>query len=595
MSDTTIDKDRSKTSGFNNLFGRGFPKRELELGFTRSPASKRGKKPDTSPSSISKGLSKLNKNANGTLEKIKKDLSSLNAYPVSHKQRVELTALYWKHIYIVAVSLIQTYSKEGNMPDGAQKALLLDLCIETLRPIRRSYELLFMHDYNLPNWRYSKARDQIFDSSFRIMEIIHLEQQIAALRYRPLSASSWQSLNKIFYIMDAYEHVEFKQVLTQSMLRPEGTKKYGTFKEFYLRVQFAGYFDLLRYATPQQSFLDAYIGAQSKKISVSELEKESQLDGDTLLIGYDQDHAPRLHSQFLERKMPGKVISIKSIKSNIATLLRELLNPASLKNSSISKTSGLQKIPSNFTSQLYLMHSKAAGKSGEDFPAYTREPSDILLYCGFKECFELKVDDQRPPAQRRILAEHLAERSSFIGEDEKSQAKTLWYNLYSDTKTVLLQTEETRYSVEMSVGWLTAYSFAGEKGRLHTIAAVSKFERLGNNLINIELRIIGNHAESVKFIDPNAELENAKRKKCPAFLMENSGQWRIILHNSHVTKSLVDIHVARNGKLIPLSLGNLQMATQEFSVFRLAGAALDNLAPLFKESVAAEGKDKLIA
>lgn len=595
MPHTTIDKDRSKTSTFSNLFGRGFPQRELELGFIRSPASKRGKKPDTSMSSVSNSLGKLSNNANGTLEKIKKDLSSLNAYPVSYKQRVGLTALYWKQLYLVAVSLIRTYSKEGNMPDDAQRALLLDLCIENLRPIRRSYELLFMHDYNLPNWRYGKARNQIFNSSFRIMEIVHLEQQVAALRYRPLSASSWQSLNKIFYIMDTYEHVEFEQVLTQSMIRPEGTKKYGTHKEFYVRVQLAGYFDLLRYATPQQHFLDAYIRAQSKKITICELEEDTHLDGDTLLISYNQDHAPRLQSRFLKQKMPGKVVSIKDLKSNIAILLGELLGITSIENSSISKTSGLQKIPRNFTSQLYLMHSKASGKSAEDFPAHTRQASDIVLFCGFKECFELKVDDQRPPAQRRVLAEYLAERSSFIGEDEKSQAKTLWYGLFSDTKTILLQTEETRYSIQMSVGWLTAYSYNGNSGRLHTIAMVSKFERLGNNLINIELRIIGDHAEAVKFIDPNAELENSKRKKCPAFLLETSGQWRIIVHNIHVTKGLVDIHLVRKGKLIPLSLGNLQMATQEFSVFELAGAALANLAPLFKETVVVESTDKLIA
>ncbi|MFK7862973.1 MAG: hypothetical protein AB8B95_01985 [Pseudohongiellaceae bacterium] len=588
-------EDRSNTGRFSNLFGRGFPKRTLELSFTRSPSSKRAKKPETSRSSISSDLRKLSKNTNGTLEKIKKDLSVFNAYPVTYKQRVELTALYWKHIYVASVSLIQTYSKEGTMPDDAQRAQLLDLSIENLRHIRRSYELLFMHDYSLPNWRYGKARKQLFDSSFRIMEIVHLEQQVAALRYRPLAANSWQSLNKIFSIMDAYEHVGFEQLLTRSMIRPEGAKKYGTIKEFYLRVQLAGYFDLLRYPTLQQHSLDAYIGAQVKKLTVSELEKDSELDSNTLLIGDNQDHAPKLQSRFSEQNFPGKVVNITSLKSNIATLLKERIQVTDIKNSSISKTSGLLKIPANFTSLLFLMYTKISGRLGEDTPAHTREASDIVLYCGFKECFQLKVDDQRPPEQRRILAEYLAERSSFIGEDEKSVATTLWHKLYSDTKTILLQTEETRYSIQMSVGWLTAYSYGGRNGRLHTIAAVSKFERLSNRQINIELKIIGDHAEAVRFIDLNAETEDSKQRKCPAFLLEGSGQWRMIVHSNHVSKRLRDIQLLRNGKIIELSLGNLQMATQEFSVFRLTGAAIASLEPLFKESVSVEVKQQLFA
>ena len=590
MSDKTIDQALLTTSKSLNLFGRAFPKRELELGFPRSPTSKRVKKPETSISSITRSLRELGQNNYSALEKIKKDLYCLNAYPVSYKQRMELTVLYWKHIYTVAMSLNLTYSKQGIMPDDRQRAQLLDLCGDNLRLIRRSYELLFMHDYSLPNWRYGKARAQIFESSFRIMEIVHLELQLAALRYRPLSAGSWQSLNKIFYIMDAYEHVEFEQVLTQSVIQPGATKKYGTIRGFYLRVQLAGYFDLLHYPTQQQKSVDSYIAAQSKAITVYELETGAHLDGDTFIISSDQDHAPRLHSHFIEQKIPGKVISIKSLKSNIATLLGELIDVAGIRDSAIGKTSGLREIPKNFASQLYLMHDRISDEAGDGLPFQARQATDILLYCGFKECFELKVDDQRPPEQRRVLAEALAERSSFIGEDQHSEANTLWHKLFSDSETILLQTEETRYSIQMSVGWITAYSFASDRGRLHTIATVSRLERLGNNLINVELKIIADHAEAVRFIDPNAELENATRRKCPAFLLEESGQWKIILHASHYPKRLVDIHLLRNGKVFELTLGKLQFASQEFLVFGLLGSSLAYFDPLFKEAVAEDDK-----
>lgn len=568
---------------FYNLFGRSFPKREIELSFTRSPTNKRAKKPNTSAVNIALSLNKLGKNANAVLEKTKKDLSCLNSYPVKYKQRVELTTLYWKQLYEVTIGLSATYSKQGSMPDDPQRALLLDLSIDNLRLIRRSYELLFINDYQLPNWRYGKARKQIFDSSFRIMEIVLLEQQISALRYRALATSSWQSLNQIFYVMDTYEHVGFEQVLTHSITRPKETKRYGTLKEFYLRVQLAGYFDLRRYPTPQQRALDEYIKVQTKNVVLCELEDETELDGSKLTVGYKQDHAPKLTQKLPNGQIPGKAIDITKLKSNIASLLRELISTESLQNSSLSKTSGLQTIPRNFTSQLYLMYDRIAGVSATDLPSHTRQALDIVLHCGFKECFELKVDDQRPPEQRRKLAEYLAEKSSFIGEDHTSETKTLWYKLFSDNRSILLQTEETKYSVKMSVGWLTAYSDPNTKGRQHRIAAVSKLERLGNNLINIELRIIAEHAEAVRFIDPNAELENGKRRKNPAFLLGRSGNWRIVLHNSHFTRSLDDIHLVRNGKLIKLSLGRLKFTTHHFSMFELKGAAIEGFELLFRE------------
>ncbi len=591
MSDNNIDNPQLNTSRFQNLFGKSFPKRTIELGFTRSPSSKRVKKPETSAPAISRSLSELGQNNYAILEKIKKDLYIFNAYPLTYKQRLELTPIYWKSIYMAAINLSLTYSKQGIMPDDPKRAHLLDTCTDNLRLIRRSYELLFMHDYQLPNWRYGKARAQIFESSFRIVEIVHLEQQVAALRYRPLSASSWQSLNKIFYVMDAYEHVGFEQVLTQSMIRQGETKKYGTIRDFYLRAQLAGFFDLSRYPTQQQRYVDTYLAAQSKAVSIYELEKEAPLDDDTLIIGFSQDQAPRLQSHFMEQKKPGKVVSIKSLKSNIAALLAELISVKNIKDSAVGKISGMREIPGNFASQLYVMNDRIIGNAGKDFPSQTREATDIVLYCGFKECFELKVDDQRPPEQRRVLAEALAERSSFIGEDQHTKARTLWQKLYSDTDAILLQTEETRFSIQMSLGWITAYSYGAKKGRLHTIAAVSKLDRIGNNLINVELKIIGDHAEAVRFINPKAELEDGKQRRCPAFLMEESGRWKIILHGSHFSKHLEDIQLIRQGKVFDLTLGELQFATQEFLVFELMGSALEDFAPLFKESV--EDADKL--
>ena len=70
MSDPHVEKVRLKNSRFYNLFGRGYPQRNLELGFTRSPTSKRVKKPDTSILSISKGFKELSKNVNG-IDKLK--------------------------------------------------------------------------------------------------------------------------------------------------------------------------------------------------------------------------------------------------------------------------------------------------------------------------------------------------------------------------------------------------------------------------------------------------------------------------------------------------------------------------------------------
>ncbi|MFL0805619.1 MAG: hypothetical protein K6L81_18040 [Agarilytica sp.] len=582
MSDTIIDINTSRRERLKSYFGLGLPARELDLDFPPPPTSRRIKKPNLSTIAIERELKQEGKVPLRRLEKIREDMLKINGYRISPAARTRVTQYYWHKIYALAQQMYKTFGKVGTVPDKGNRAQHLDITIELLDQIRKSYQYLFAHYYDYPNWRYGPCREKIYDAAFRILEVVQLQQQISALRYRDLNTSTWRGLNKIFYVMREYESVEVPILLTRSRIKYNATQVKETISDIYLRIQLTGYFDALRYSVAQQRILNIYIRSKSSSIVMSKLEQSSLLGGDHLIIGYDQDHIPDAQSEAAENQTRGTLISLKAVRADLFSIHEDLNKPENRQNQFLVKSAHFRKVPPKNRSSLFnILYRRVQSDYSKFRSLTTRNAVNLLVYSGFMDCYELKLDQKRPDAQKRVLRSRLAERSAFIGEDDQAEVQSLWYCLYNNNNTMLLQTQETRYTIPLSVGSLIAFSYKGED-MPYTLASVSKIERLIEDQVNIELTLVTDSAEAVTLTSLIEEKIDGKNKKYPALLVIKPQGWLLVMHHSYISKRMQHFLISRDKKETEAYLSTQLFAAEEFSVFSLSNkdgeplGAMDN-------------------
>ncbi len=569
MPDSIIDLNTSRRERFKTYFGLGLATRELDLDFPPPPTNRRVQKPKVSTIAIERELKQVGKVPLKRLEKLREDIYKINSYRISPSARARVTQYYWHKIYALAQQMYKTFGKVGTVPDKGNRAQHLDLTIEVLDQIRKSYQYLFSHYYDFPNWRYGPVREKVYDAAFRMLEVIQLQQQISALRYRDLNASSWRGLNKIFFVMREYESVEVPIELTRSRIKLKATRVKETMTAIYLRIQLTGYFDALRYSVAQQRVLNIYIRSKASSVVMSKLEQTSLLGRDHLIVAFGQDHIPDTQSEAAPNQTKGTLISLKAIRADLFSIREDLNKPENGQNQFLVKSTHFRKIPPKNRSSLFnTLYRRLQSDYSKFRSLTTRNSVNLLVYSGFMDCYELKLDHKRPEAQKRVLRHQLAERSAFIGEDEQAEVQSLWYCLYNSNNTMLLQTQETRYTIPLSVGSLIAFSYKGEDVP-YTLAAVSKIERLIDDQVNIELTLVTDSAEAVTLTSMTEEKINGKQKKYPALLVAKPQGWLLVMHHSYISKRMQHFQITRGKKQIEAYLSTCNFSAEEFSVFSI--------------------------
>ena len=577
----SYDSDVSISKKAMRYLGLGLPDRSLALEFPLTPSSKYAAKPETSVETINSVFYKISSKPFEVLDKIRKDLIQTNAYPIDSTQRLALSQAYWHNLYLMSTKLIKKFQSHGSVPDGKQRSQLLDLTFEALDHVRRSYQLVFLHDYDLPNRHYGRNRKRIYEAAFCTMEIIQLEQTIGALRYRSLTPASWQTLNKIFHVMLAYEKVSAKQLLTRCKIKSGVPAVYESIEQIYIRVQLLGYFNLLRYPTEQQNILSTYICTHAKTMSVNTLDQAALLESNALVMGHNQNKAPCVQCETNSKQSPGCMINIKALKSDLQKISIALDTEEDTPQHIMANAEKFEYIPQKDRLSLFkTLNARVLWNKNQDFNFSSGKAVNLAIDSGFNQCYELKLDDKRSAAQRFSLRNQQAASANQPAGDT-AEVQSLWYCLYSDKNTMILQTQETNYTVQMSLGGIVAYANRGSVDKQHTFASISKLERLERGQINIELSIIADHAEAVSISTQHSDANALKNKKHPALLITQDGQWQIIIPSHCVNRSLHEITMSRDKDSFQLSLGKCITATQALSVFELRGKQIDALNPLF--------------
>lgn len=579
MSNEADNDEISSVGKLKSRFGLDLPSRDLELIFPPGPKGRKGVKPILVPSVIVKEFNDRKNSLLQMFEFASKALVTLNSYSASFKQRFQVSRLYWRYCFSYGESILKTYRSGGGVPDSVERSQTLDFAYNSLEQLRKSLQLLFADIYHKPNLLYSGMRGQLNEISMLIFEVVSMQQQVGALRYRELSQTSWLVINKIYHVMREYESVDRLLPLTQTLLQTPSAVPENTLQSMFLRIQLIAYFDPLRYPTIEQNILYAFVRAQEKNAHISILEHAAKLGNSYLVVGHGRNQAPRVESDAREGDTPGTLISVRKIHSQLIDVFQDLMQSDKTLNQVLSG-SIFSGIPQRNRLSIYgalFSRVREQDYTGVDLPA--PKPVDIEVYGGFVRCFELKSDDKRAKDTRKVKQISFSLNQPSLNQDVENQ----WFYLAKDAKNVILQSQEMRTSSLVCVGSLMAFSADSDDQtkRIHRLGRVTRIARQAANYVVYDMRIVAEHAEAVGFIDLADQKEKTRKKVLPALLI-NNGSWQLLVHHAHVKFAEDKIGIVRGDDNYTVKVDRVLLNTNEFSMLQLGGEALGDLKPLFQ-------------
>ena len=596
--------------------GIGLPMREVDLQFILKPTSSRVNKPITSLSKINDELTNTGDASLALFTKIHKDLERVNRYNLATNARLDLAKFYLNKSYVKLIQVMKSYQDNGKVPDDQMRADIIDAGLKVVEQLILAFKMSFAKMYDLPNWRYGSKRNNVNLCATRLFELISLEQKLGALRFKCLPASSWQCVNKIFHVMSEYENITYLiPTIGTNLLKTQGITYSSTLKHLFLEIQIHGYFDLLTFPTSAMPIAESYLKSQFDSLILQKVGAEGVILGnDHLFIGHNQSSPPRLISAAPMEDIPGASISLQQLKLDLKHSFDDVMNSAEQNNVFLLKSSFFRKLSAKdrlaLSTQLYYcMMTPPAYMTQYDSPKALK----LLIYTGFKDCFGVLIQSSDPELYKSSLKDELAARSAAIGEDETAEVESLWYCLLNNNQQLVLQSQETKYTVSLAVGMLMAYDFQATNEKKTEFGIVSRLERNTNRQIIIHMRKLSSRAEAVSFTEivseestdkagavageqqskvqspkeqspkeqsPKEQSPKEQPKNLPGLITVVSNSWQLLVPNNIAYRKDKEIIINRGKQKLPAKLGKLSIATQRFSIYQLYGKEIENLNPV---------------
>ncbi len=576
-------------------FGIGLPKRTLELHFGLSVTGRRKNKPELSGATLRKQYQQLDKRPKELFAKITAYLKALNRYKISPEKRLKLTQLCLDYAYPTSVKLQQYYQDNGGVPDVGERQELLDSAIEITQLCIYSLEIIYQHDYELPNWRYARVRDRFRLGAFRIIELIHFEQQLASLRYKNVAAKHWKDANQIYHIMVAYESVKAEQArLNQNPMeklkkldanKKQATIRYTTLHQLYLELQIYALMDHAEWPTKLQPIILQYLKTLEEPLSIVP-DAKGVMPNNSVIIYYNANR-PMLFKRSDRFEAPSSIINLSRLKQHIQKDLSIVLKQqAQDKEDTFHLNPLLRRVdPAHRLPILGLMSKKIRQDNWNQITRKHNEEADLRIYAGFEEVHQLLNDLLYPDdlnKSRREFKDIMSQRSAMLGEDETATQESKWHILDDNRQRLYLETQETRFTVPIHIGQLVAFGL-GETGiKAPDIGFITRINRMQQRYVDVNITRIAPHAEPVE-VELKYNYSQLDSKISGLLMLLKFGdeqQWNILLPYSKLywEKSAIIIH--RGNENYDVTIGKLKRLSPEFRMYSLTGFEADKLQAL---------------
>lgn len=534
------------------------------------------------------------------LRDIDRYLKRINGEPVSDSLR---TTWVEQTLFIACPAIRKIYSEQYKieaLPETHDRREGITAAINVCSQLAAGYKRQLLHDYNLPDSKYAKEREQVRKNTLRILELTRMEQRLRSMRYQKLPDTVWRDCNRIFFCISSCENItEVRPILPclqpqlDSRARELGRIQAQTtsIRDMYLVIQLYGLMDTNSVSAQNMHMIDAYLSRVANKLEIR-TDDGSQLPSGEVII-YSGQKRPAYY------KRQDKLFNVDDTAVNVAgSALRIDLIPLEMllmkeqkKLHSLfsEEKEGKEKVVTNKEdlarlSIVDVMCNRLRLRERQEDRQSIIGQEVLYVYNGFMQVYKylvelVAVDDEeihKDIATDSALREALAGRSALIASGVQSSEYGKWLVVDKSEGGVHIKTQESQFTTEMYVGQILAFNYSREELQTPILGCITRLSRSSVGEIEVTIQAL-----SRKPVPTAIQSEFLKKNNMafPAILLpkdDKDDPMRLILHHSHHLSPGTAIAVELSEEQNRFIIEDVISLHREFVIYRVS--------PLIKSS-----------
>ena len=525
-------------------------------------------------------------------------LKRINGEPVSESVR---TAWLEQALKFACPAIRKVYSEQYKieaLPESHDRREGILAAINVCNQLAAGYKRQLLHDYYLPDSRYSTTRQQVRLTTLRILELIRMEQRLRSMRYQKLPGTIWRDCNRIFFAISNCEDVtDIRPVLP--CLKPQLDSKARelgrilpqttSIRDMFLVIQLYGLMDTNSVSSRNMHIIDAYLSRVVNKLEIRADDGSPLSPGEVII--YSNQKAPAYYKRQDDNLTTGtddkeQIFSLKIDLVPLEKLLR--LEQEKLYSLFDEEQDGKEKAVTGKQdlarlSIVDVMCNRLRLRERQEERQKVIGREILYVYNGFMQVYKYLVelitaDDEEMHADLaadNALREALAGRSALIASGVQSSEYGKWFVHDKSEGGVHMKTEESQFTTEMFVGQILAFNYSREELQKPILGYVTRLSRSSVGEIEVTIQVLSRNPVPTAV---QSEFLKKNDMAFPAILLEkddNEDCARLILHHSHHLKPGTAIEVELSNQQNRFVIDNIVSLHREFVDYSLTPFVAD--------------------
>ncbi|WP_455210639.1 hypothetical protein [Kaarinaea lacus] len=485
------------------------------------------------------------------------------------------------------------HQKGKALPENPAKREALIAAVKSVQELSNSFKRIIKNEYKTGGKTVKPPTRRVRQSMIVVLQLIHTEQRLKALRYLKLSAMSWRDCNSLFFLLQATGNTRKpiksmglnvnRSSPSDSMAKSVKT----TVEELYVLIQLFGLVDPNSLSLQQAVIVDNYLKPFLPQLHFDELSEE-KLPAKCIMTGFAHDGPPVLQE---DSCVSAHILAMdikpltSSVKIDCQRLFAQLKGENDEKNieakADSDRKSGHKKpATTGFVHRLedierllalYALSKKLRETERSDTRKYSDQTQEVYVYNGFTAGFHMlnanKMDINESIPLQNQLKINLAQRSASIADNAQADKLTQWEIVNQSAGGLLLRTKETQYINNLFIGQLIIFAKSKTALLRPSCGCVVRICRNSHNNIEVSLKILASQIESVVV---QTEILQKNAMGMPGVMIFDAGvHLQLVMHQSHRLLPGSRVTIQRSHNRYDYCIGEIEFVQREFIVYQL--------------------------
>ena len=536
-------------------------------------------------------------------------IQGMNRVSLSPARRLKLCLTIQRRVWSTLSTARDTLRKhDDGVPEPQMQQELLDLADQLVSALSVGDQIVIEGDYR-PDDRHGRSEHaRILEAGVRILELVHLQQRLRALRYQPLPATSWRLANTLFCILSRADDLETPVAAVTDDRLVLDAKGNTQVLRLYRAIQSFGLFDTFCWCKPRQHFLDSYCAMLPNAVCIRYAAGPSDAHAAERSTeqpsGHPANPPPERAIRFAHAQHNGPPTATPLADERHRILIDFSVLAAAVRadkqagkqpraqrsGDSLTRLSGVPPLTRRpiLRSMLRSLERErmipvpASGHTARHIPAKLLgsreedvEEQDFRLETGMERItqhLQAVFTSDAAMKQQMLRNDVFAGRASTMRDDATSGGDSGWNLIRKSAHHVLIQTRETRYTKQIALGTLAIYGVGQHGFTQPRLGTIKRIVRVAPDSLYVEIKQLARFAAMVS-IAPTARgriTDATPVSQIPCLLVyDDDLEWCIVLSPPSSLPLGCPIQIRTRRLRVDTGLRKLMEVTPHLLMFQL--------------------------